>query len=186
MGCSNHSFRSAALQSVEKREDFRPLNMKNLLLSCLAVAVCALSAVRAQDDPVIPYAELAGEFAANSTAADQKYQGQYLTVRARVVSLSQDGGAGSPLSAVFGAPDNDSFQIKADFSLDTLGPDWASISISDDGTQAMLVRRNREGEILENRPLLIVGEERTISGSYQGYVAGDMILRDASLRKKAE
>jgi hypothetical protein len=135
---------------------------------------------------VIPFSELAAEFNANSTAADQKYQGQYLKVRGRVASLSQDGGAGSPLSAILSAPDNDSFQIRADFSLDTLGADWASISISDDGTQAVLVRRNREGTILENRPFLVVGEERVVAGSYQGFVAGAMVLRDARLVKKGD
>lgn len=152
------------------------------LATCTAVFAQTPALPPLPPDGFVTLQQIIGDFAAQPEAAAQKYQGQRVLVYGRVGQVAQsDDAEGNPLDVFLQLPNNPTPDVKCVFTLAEL-PGWAQDSqvvIPDDGSQAVISRRNAEGEVKDQRPFVIVGENVGIHGTFDRFVAGDIILKDA-------
>ena len=144
----------------------------------LFILICSLQLVLAEEAP-IDWKTLATEFSENAETAEAKYQGKYLTVTGPVSSL-----AGGDMTVEAPA-------VAVTLSTqDGPGPD-----VTGDGSEVLLrqvdqspgeFRANMEGLESGSRPFIVTGQNITVSGSFYGYQAGDIILRHAKLASTPE
>src|SRR5262249_46584824 len=112
----------------------------------------------------------------------QKYQGQRILVYGRIGQVAQaNDSEGNPLNVFLQLANNPTPDVKCIFTLADI-PGWAQdaeIQIPDDGSQAVIARRNRDGNVSRERPFVVVGQNVGIHGTFDRFEAGDVVLKDA-------
>lgn len=160
--------------------------MKPLLFPALALFATA-SALFSQTATLKPLAadgfvtleEIVSDFATDPTAADQKYDGQRLLVYGRVGQLADPGdSAGDPLAVFLQLVNPTTPDVKAIFGADEVPT--TNLSISEDDTKATVFHRNWEGELTKEKSFIVEGEKVGIRGTYDSFVAGDIVLENSS------
>jgi hypothetical protein len=159
--------------------------MKLLPLALLVTATSLL----AQTAPLTPLppdgfvtlAQVISDFSSQPEVATQKYNGQRILVYGRVgqIAQSQDS-AGNPLQVFLQQANNTTPDVKCTFTLAEL-PGWtqdSTIQISEDGSQASVFRRGRDGEAKDAKAYVTVGENIGVHGTFEGFIAGDVSLKD--------
>ena len=134
-------------------------------------------------DGVVPLATIAGDFAKNETAASGKYGGQRVTVVGRVSALSKGSGENKVMVVTLQDPAASLPAVKADFLYGSF-PENSELQVSEDGSQAFLVRRDRSGNILGQQPYLSVGQKAAIRGDFKELKLGDIVLTACKLLPK--
>lgn len=134
-------------------------------------------------DGVVPLATIAGDFAKNETAATGKYGGQRITVVGRISELSKGSGENKVMVVTLQDPDASLPAVKADFLYGSF-PENSELQISQDGSEAFLVRRDRSGNILGQQPYLSVGQKAAILGDFKELKVGNIVLTACKLLPK--
>ena len=161
----------------------------------LFILICSLQLVLAEEAP-IDWKTLATEFSENAETAEAKYQGKYLTVTGPVSSLAGgDMTVEAPAVAVtLSTQDGPGPDVKCLFENEDLEP-GTQLHVTGDGSEVLLrqvdqspgeFRANMEGLESGSRPFIVTGQNITVSGSFYGYQAGDIILRHAKLASTPE
>ena len=162
-----------------------------LLPFLLLVTATGLFAQTAQLAPLPPdgfvtLAQVISDFSSQPEAATQKYNGQRILVYGRVgqIAQSQDS-AGNPLQVFLQLANNNTPDVKCTFTLADL-PGWtqdSTIQIADDGSQASVSRRGRDGNVKDETAYVTVGQNIGVHGTFDSFIAGDVVLKDC---KKVE
>lgn len=134
-------------------------------------------------DRVVPYKVIAGDFAANPAAAAGKYGGRRITVVGHISKLSKSSSENKVMVVRLQGASASLPAVKAEFLFGSL-PENADLEISQDGSQATLIRRDRVGEILSREPYLSIGQRVGIKGDFKGQNVGDIVLTACKLVPK--
>lgn len=152
----------------------------------LLVTATGLFAQTAQLAPLPPdgfvtLAQVMNDFSTQPEAATQKYNGQRILVYGRVgqIAQSQDS-AGNPLQVFLQQANDTTPDVKCTFTLSDL-PGWSQnsgIQIPDDGSQASVFHRGHDGNVKNESAYVTVGETIGVHGTFDSFVAGDVVLKD--------
>ena len=135
------------------------------------------------ENRVLSYKQIAGDFAANETAALGKYNGKRITVIGRIAHLSQGHGEKKALVVTLQNANASLPAVKGDFLADSI-PVNSEIQVSDDGSTASISHRDRIGNILSQDTYLSVDQKVGIKGSFKELKVGDIVLTDCKLIPK--
>jgi|GEM_PF-332656 len=135
------------------------------------------------ENHVVSYKQIAGDFAANETAALGKYNGKRITVIGRIARLSQGQSENKALVVTLQGVGASLPAVKANFLNDAI-PENSEIQISSDGSSASIVNRDRSGNILSQKTYLSVDQKVGIKGSFKGLKVGDIVLTSCKLIPK--
>ena len=132
---------------------------------------------------VVRLKTIASDFAANGPAAIAKYSGRRITVIGRIARFSQ--GEGENIILVVSLKDAASSlpAVKCKFLPGTL-PEHSEIQISQDGSNATLIRRDSRGIILSQNTYLSADELVAIKGDYKGLNVGDIVFTNCKILPK--
>lgn len=152
----------------------------------LLVTATGLFAQTAQLAPLPPdgfvtLQQVVSDFSTQPDAAAQKYNGQRILVYGRVGQVAQSQDAeGNPLEIYLQLANNNTPDVKCVFTLADL-PGWSqdsTIQIPDDGSQAGIFRRGRDGNVKDEKAFVTVGQNIGVHGTFDRFVAGDVVLKD--------
>ena len=132
---------------------------------------------------VVRLKTIAGDFASHPGAATAKYTGHRITVIGPIASLSKGKSENKVMVVTLQDPKESLPAVKGEFLFGALPPN-SELEISEDGSTATLVRRDREGRILERKPYLSVGQIVAIKGDFKEQNVGDIILTGCKLIPK--
>jgi hypothetical protein len=154
--------------------------MKTLHLSL--TALLAASSLALAQTPAVDWKTVATEFAEDAAAAQAKYQDQALTVTGPVSAIAAgDMTVGNPSVAVtLSAENGPAADVKCLFENMDLEPN-TEIQVPDDGSEALLIKRDSAGNITSSSPIFTVGQQVTVTGDYIDFSAGDVVLRHCRL-----
>ncbi len=150
--------------------------MKAPAFSLLMTALF-LSVAPAQEGPV-DWKTLATEFSEDSAAAETKYQGKLVTVSGPVSAITQgDMTTDNPAVAVqLSTPDGPGPDVKCLFQNEDL-PVNTEIYVPDDGSEAILRKRDAIGNVVSSEPMVQSGQQIKVTGSFLSFDAGDIVLQ---------
>jgi len=131
-------------------------------------------------DGVVTLKTMAGDFAANGTAATGKYGGRRITVIGRISALSNGNSENKVLVVTLQDASASLPAVKCNFLFGAI-PENSSIEISSDGSEAFLLRRDRVGNILGRQPYLSVGQKAAIKGDFKDLKVGDIVMTSCKL-----
>ncbi|MEI6377723.1 MAG: hypothetical protein WCO97_11065 [bacterium] len=134
---------------------------------------------------VVPLAVIAGDFAANETAATGKYNGQRITVIGRVAAIGQGSSENKVMVVTLQDAAAKQPAVKGEFLFGSI-PENSEIQISSDGSMATLVRRDRTGVILSQEPYLSVDQRVGLKGDFKELKVGDIVLTACKLVPKSK
>ena len=132
---------------------------------------------------VVRLKTIAGDFATNQVASIGKYSGNRITVIGRISHLSQGQSENKVLVVTLQDAGVSLPAVKAEFLPGSI-PENSSIQISQDGSTANLIRRDRTGNILGSSPYLSVDQTVGIKGDYKEVRVGDIVLTACKLIPK--
>ncbi len=147
------------------------------LLRFLPVLLATVLTAAAQDAPV-DWKTLATEFSKDQVAALAKYQGKIITVTGPVSAIENgDMTLDDPsLAVTLSTEDGPGPDVKCLFENSDLAPQ-TEYSMPDDGSEAVLRKRDSAGNVVQSQPFVQTGQQVTITGSFVNYEAGDIVLR---------
>lgn len=148
----------------------------------LAVFAAVLGTATAQD-AAVDWKTIASEFTEDAAAAQAKYQGRMLTVSGPVSAIAAGDMTteSDPAVAVtLSAPDGPGPDVKCLFENEDLEPN-RQLYVPGDNSEVLLRTTDGTGNVTGSRPLIEAGQQVTVSGSFFGYVAGDIVIRHARL-----
>ncbi len=135
------------------------------------------------DNGVVPLNVIAGDFATNATAATGKYSGQRITVIGRIAALKKSSSENKVIVVTLQDAAASQPAVKCDF-LDGSIPFNSEIEMSDDNSQASILKRDRSGSILGREPYLSVDQRVGIKGDFKELKVGDIVLTACKLVPK--
>ena len=157
--------------------------MKSILLVCTLAALFAGS-LFAQNTTLAPLPpdgfvtlqQIVSDFAADQTAAFQKYNGVRILVYGRVglVTQSHDGN-GDPLAVFLQLQNQTTPDVKAVFGADDLPK---NNSVSSNHSKVDVFHRNWDGNLTNEHAFIVEGENTGIRGTFDNFVAGDIVLKN--------
>ena len=159
--------------------------MKSILLACTLAAFFAGSLL-AQTSALAPLTpdgfvtlqQIVSDFSSDQQAAMQKYDGMRILVYGRVGQLTQsDDSEGDPLTVFLQLPNQTTPDVKAVFGADDLPK---NNSVDPDGSKVDVYHRNWNGDLTKERAFLVEGETTGIRGTFDNFVAGDIVLKNSS------
>ena len=151
-----------------------------------AIAFCFFLSLAAQlasgQTTPVDWQTLAAEFAHDEAAASTKYQGQMITVTGPVSGIAQgDMTTDNPAVAVTlstsAGPGPD---VKCLFQNEDLAQN-TEIYVPDDGSEAVLRKRDTIGNVISSEPLVQTGQQVVVTGSFLRFDAGDIVLQHCRL-----
>jgi len=132
-------------------------------------------------DGFVTLQQIVSDFTNQPDAALQKYQGQRLVVYGRVGQVTQsDDKSGDPLTVFLQLASTTTPDVKCVFGVADLpgGEQDATMQISNNDEEAVGAHRDREGNISYTRPFIEEGKIVGIRGTFDNFVAGDVVLKD--------
>lgn len=154
-----------------------------LLLSITGLFAQSPTLAPLPPDGFVTLTQVVSDFSSQPQAALQKYQGQRIFVYGRVGQVAQsDDAAGNPLNVFLQLADNPTPDVKCVFTQADI-PEWgqgAQLQISSDDNQAVMFHRNREGNVGTEKPFVVEGQTVGIRGTFDNFVAGDVVLKDCN------
>ncbi len=182
-----------------------PMRISSLTHFSLLLSICLVSAesLIAQDFPattiarqdaaaylkplnqrgVVRLKTIAGDFAANQTAAIGKYSGHRITVIGRIAHLSKGESENKVMVVTLQDAARSLPAVKAEFLMGAL-PKNSELQVSQDGSVANLIRRDRSGMILSQGPYLSLDQIVAIKGNYKELNVGNIVLTDCKIIPK--
>ena len=172
--------------------------MKFLLLACSLAAIFTGSLV-AQNSALAPLPpdgfvtlqQVVNDFATAEDAALQKYNGMRILVYGRVGEVTQsEDASGDPLAVFMQLPSRKTPDVKAVFGADDLPK---NNDVDPNHSKVDVYHRNWDGNLTKEHAFIVKGENTGIRGTFDNFVAGDIILKnchklqkDVLLKKLAE
>ena len=160
-----------------------------LLLATICAALCQTPLPTLPPDGFVTLEQIVNDFANSPDTAFQKYNGMRVCVYGRVGKVTQsDDTEGDPLTVYLQLPNRPTPDVKAYFDSDDILS--ATVGVSSDDSRATLYHRDWSGNILRTSSLVVTGENTAIRGTFDNFVAGDIILKNsfkldpATLQKK--
>ena len=160
-----------------------------LLLATICAALCQTPLPTLPPDGFVTLEQIVNDFANSADSAFQKYNGMRICVYGRVGKVTQsDDTEGDPLTVYLQLPNRPTPDVKAYFDSDDILS--ATVGVSSDDSRATLYHRDWSGNILRTSSLVVTGENTAIRGTFDNFVAGDIILKNsfkldpAALQKK--
>lgn len=169
--------------------------MKSILISLAltALAVAPLTAQTASSgqlpplppDGFVTLQQIVTDFSSAPDAALQKYNGMRILVYGRVgqVTQSQDAN-GDPLTVFMQLPNQTTPDVKAVFGADDVPTN--NVSVASNQTKADVFHRNWQGELTNERAFIVEGENVGIRGTFDNFVAGDVVLQNSNKLQTSE
>ncbi|MEI6033387.1 MAG: hypothetical protein WCS65_03780 [Verrucomicrobiae bacterium] len=165
--------------------------MKLLLWLCTLAATFAQAAIAQTSslpplppDGFVTLEQIVKEFSTAPDAALQKYNGMRILVYGRVGQVAQSADSeGDPLAVFLQLPKQTTPDVKAVFGTDDVPKN--GVVVATDGSKADVFQRNWDGEITKERAFIVTGENTGIRGTFDNFVAGDIVLKN-SHKLKAE
>jgi hypothetical protein len=160
--------------------------MKLIHLLCTLAATFAGSLI-AQTAPLPPLApdgfvkleQIVSEFAAAPDAAFKKYEGMRILVYGRVGQVTQsDDASGDPLTVFLQLQGQTTPDVKAVFGADDVPT--TNLSVASNKSKADVFHRNWNGELTKERAFIVAGENAGIRGTFDNFVAGDIVLKNSN------
>ena len=158
--------------------------MKTLSITSLIVFATVLAAFsQSQLAPLAPdgfvtLQQIVQDFANQPDDALQKYNGMRVCVYGRVGRVEQsDDNDGDPLAVTMQLPNQTTPDVKAIFDQDDIPS--GVVSISDNDTKATVFHRDWAGNLSNQQSFIVVGENVAIRGTFDNFVAGDIILKNS-------
>lgn len=151
-----------------------------------AAAFLLASAALGQDAPV-DWRALATEFSEDAAAAQAKYQGRMITVTGPVSAIAQGDmttESDPAVAVVLSTEDGPGPDVKCLFENEDLEPNQ-QLYVPGDNSEVILRTTDAIGNVTGSRPMIGVGQQITVSGSFFGFDAGDIVLRHARLAGSA-
>jgi tRNA_anti-like len=135
------------------------------------------------ENRVVPLKVIAEDFASHPDAAIGKYKGKRITVIGRISALSQGSGENKVLSVTMQGSSGNLPAVKAQFLYDSI-PVNSELQVSNDGSSASIIQRDRTGNILSQKSFLSVDQKVGIKGNFKEVKVGDIILTACKLLPK--
>jgi hypothetical protein len=162
-----------------------PLGAQNFPVSKIEKMDAASYLKPLPQNGVVQLKEIASDFATNSDAAIGKYSGRRITVIGRVSALSNGNGENKVLVVTLQGTSGDLPAVKADFLYGSI-PENSEIQISNDGSSATIVHRDRRGDILSQDTYLNVDQNIAIEGTFKEVKVGDIVLTACNFASKGK
>ena len=129
-------------------------------------------------DGFVTLQQIVKEFTDQPDDALQKYNGMRICVYGRVGQVEQsDDNEGDPLAVSMQVPNQTAADVKALFDQDDIPS--GVVSISDDDSKATVFHRDWAGNLSNQQSFIVVGENVAIRGTFDNFVAGDIILKNS-------
>lgn len=157
--------------------------MKSLLVVC-ALAATFAGSLLAQNaalaplppDGFVTLQQVVSDFSADESAALQKYNGMRILVYGRVGKVSQShDGAGDPLTVYMQLPNQTTPDVRAVFGADDIAK---NNSVDPNHSKVDVFHRNWEGNLTKEHAFLVEGENTGICGTFDNFIAGDVVLKN--------
>jgi hypothetical protein len=129
---------------------------------------------------VVSIKTIAGDFATDGTAASGKYGNRRITVIGRIAAINNGNSENKILVVTLQDASASLPAVKCDFLFGSI-PQNSSIEVSDDGSQAFLLRRDGIGNILSRNPYLSVDQKVAIKGDFKELKVGNIVLTACKL-----
>ena len=162
--------------------------MKSPALLGIALAVLASTALAQSPAPAlkplppdgfVTLSQIVGEFATNPDAAVQKYNGMQILVYGRVAAVKQsDDSNGDPLAVIMQLTNQTTPDVRAVFSSDDIPT--TNLSVATNHSHATVFHRNWEGTLTSERSFIEAGQNAGIRGTFDKFVAGEIVLKNSS------
>jgi hypothetical protein len=159
--------------------------MKSILLVCTLAAIFAGSLL-AQNTALAPLPpdgfvtlqQVVTDFATAEDAALQKYKGMRILVYGRVGQVTQsDDAAGDPLAVYMQLPNQTTPDVKAVFGADDMPKNNA---VDPNHSKVDVYHRNWDGNLTKEHAFIVAGENTGIRGTFDNFVAGDIVLKNCN------
>jgi hypothetical protein len=182
-------FQPPSLSLIVLLESVRFNDMKTFLSLVMAISVSAM----AQDalaplppDGFVTLPQIVQDFSSQPDAALQKYNGMRIVVYGRVGQVTQsDDEDGDPVVVYLQLPNNPTPDVKCVFNSAGV-PQGGDVNVENNDSEADFYKRNRKGDITAERPIEVTGEMVAIRGTFDNFVAGDIVLKECrKLRPEA-
>ncbi|MEI6280034.1 MAG: hypothetical protein WCQ16_11740 [Verrucomicrobiae bacterium] len=156
-----------------------------VLFSTLAAAFAG--SLLAQTAPLAPLPpdgfvtleQAVNDFATAPDAALQKYNGMRVLVYGRVGQVTQsDDASGDPLTVFMQLSNRTTPDVKAVFGADDVPT--TNLDVSQNKSKAVVFHRNAEGVLTKERAFIVRGENAGIRGTFDNFVAGDIVLKNSN------
>ncbi|MCX7868851.1 MAG: OB-fold putative lipoprotein [Terrimicrobiaceae bacterium] len=147
------------------------------------LAICCLPSAAPAQQPLSPLPpdgfvtleQITGDFSQQPEAAATKYEGMRITVYGRVGQVQRSGDEdGDPLTVFLQLPENPTPDVKCVFNEAGV-PHDGDVQVG--GGEADFFKRDIAGDITAEIPLDIEGQMVAIRGTFDGFVAGDIVLK---------
>lgn len=130
-------------------------------------------------DGFVTLAQIVGEFTSSPDAALKKYDGMRILVYGRVGQVRQSDDSNSdPLAVIMQLPSQATPDVRALFSADDIPT--TNMTVANDHSQAAVFHRNWEGVLTSERSFVAVGQNVGIRGTYDNFIAGEIVLKNCS------
>ncbi|MEI8312885.1 MAG: hypothetical protein WCH98_19220 [Verrucomicrobiota bacterium] len=157
--------------------------MKSILLVCTSAAIFAGSLL-AQNSTLAPLPpdgfvtlqQVVTDFATAEDAALQKYKGMRILVYGRVGQVTQSHDAeGDPLAVYMQLQNQTTPDVKAVFGADDMPK---NNQVDPNHSKVDVFHRNWEGNLTKEHAFIVQGENTGIRGTFDNFVAGDVVLKN--------
>jgi hypothetical protein len=154
----------------------------SIALTCfIASSLLAFSQVQLAPlppDGFVTLEQIVQEFASQPDDALQKYNGMRLCVYGRVGKVAQaDDEDDDPLVVYMRLANQSTPDVKAYFNQDNIPS--GVVQVSEDDNKATVYHRDWAGNLSQQKSLLVEGENVGIRGSFDNFVAGNIILKNS-------
>lgn len=149
-----------------------------LFFASIIVGLSQASLAPLPPDGFVTLAQIVNDFATSETQALQKYNGMRICVYGRVGKVTQsDDEEGDPLAAYMQLPNRTTPDVKALFSADFIPS--SVVSVADDDSKATVYHADWNGNLSNATSLIVEGENVGVRGTFDNFVAGDIILKNS-------
>ena len=157
--------------------------MKTLSIASAILIASALSAFSQSalaplpPDGFVTLQQIVQDFANQPDDALQKYNGMRICVYGRIGKVEQsDDDDADPLAVSMQLQNQTTPDVKAYFDQDDIP---GVVDVVDDQNKATVYHRDWAGNLSQQKSFLVGGENAAIRGTFDNFVAGDIILKNS-------
>ena len=157
--------------------------MKTLSIASVILIASALAAFSQSQlaplppDGFVTLQQIVQDFANQPDDALQKYNGMRICVYGRIGKVEQsDDDDADPLAVSMQLQNQTTPDVKAYFDQDDIP---GVVDVVDDQNKATVYHRDWAGNLSQQKSFLVGGENAAIRGTFDNFVAGDIILKNS-------
>lgn len=158
--------------------------MKTSFLAVVSFVLAGLGVGVAQElaplppDGFVTLQQIVQEFSEQPDAALKKYEGMRILVYGRVGQVTQsDDEDGDPVVVFLQLPQNPTPDVKCVFNAAGV-PQGGNVNVEENDSEADFYKRDKAGNITSEVPLDITGQMVGIRGTFDNFIAGDIVLKE--------